>query len=77
VVLDRRRIDPSTANRFDPEPALIRSFDLARPEEFSLTGMWSPSAHVADGVVQDSSEALLGVISHLFLGHTIALAIQS
>ena len=61
VVLDRRRIDPSTANRFDPEPALIRSFDLARPEEFSLTGMWSPSAHVAGGVVQDSSEALLGV----------------
>lgn len=64
VVLDRRRIDPSTANRFDPEPALNRSFGLATDAELTITGSWSTSAHAPSSIVLASSDALVGV-SHL------------
>ncbi|MGA1344740.1 MAG: alpha-(1-_3)-arabinofuranosyltransferase domain-containing protein [Ilumatobacteraceae bacterium] len=61
VVLDRRRIDPSTANRFDPEPRLARRVDLAVPGEFTVSGAWSTSAFAAHPVVRASSPALAGV----------------
>lgn len=61
LVFDRRRIDPSTANRFDPEPRLVRRFDLAVGGEFTVTGRWSTSAHGLHPVVRDSSPALIGV----------------
>lgn len=61
VVLDRRRIDPSTANRFDPEPRLARRIDLAAGGAFEVTGRWSTSAHGTHPIVRDSSPALIGV----------------
>jgi arabinofuranan 3-O-arabinosyltransferase len=61
IVLDRRRIDPATANRFDPEPRLARSVDLAVAGRFSISGAWSQAAHAPDPVILDSSPALVGV----------------
>ena len=61
VVLDRRRIDPATANRFDPEPLLARSVDLAMAGRFSITGAWSHAAHALDPVIRNSSPTLVGV----------------
>ena len=61
VVLDRRRIDPSTANRFDPEPRLARRFGLAVGAEFAVSGVWSTSAFGEHPVVRASSAALVGV----------------
>jgi arabinofuranan 3-O-arabinosyltransferase len=61
VVLDRRRIDPSTANRFDPEPRLARRFDLAVTGEFTVSGTWSTTAFGEHPVVRASSPALVGV----------------
>ncbi len=61
VMLDRRRLDPSTANRFDPEPLLARSFDLAADTTLTVSGSWSASAHGDDPVIRASSAALVGV----------------
>lgn len=61
VLLDRRRLDPSTANRFDPEPLLARSVDLAVDATMTVTGSWSPSAHGDDPMIRASSPALVGV----------------
>lgn len=61
VLLDRRRLDPATANRFDPEPLLARSFDLAVDTTLTLSGSWAASAHGDDPVVRASSAALVGV----------------
>ncbi|MGA1077150.1 MAG: hypothetical protein ACO307_18800, partial [Ilumatobacteraceae bacterium] len=61
IVLDRRHIDPATANRFDPEPRLARSVDLAVAGRFSISGAWSQAAHAPDPVILDSSPALVGV----------------
>ncbi|MEY2958417.1 MAG: hypothetical protein RLZZ01_985, partial [Actinomycetota bacterium] len=61
VLLDRRRLDPSTANRFDPEPFLARQFTLTADSRLSVSGSWRPSAHAPDAVVEASSPALVGV----------------
>ena len=61
VLLDRRRLDPATTNRFDPEPLFARSFDLAVDTTVTLSGSWAASAHGVDPVVRASSAALVGV----------------
>ncbi|HEY5664695.1 MAG TPA: alpha-(1-_3)-arabinofuranosyltransferase family protein [Ilumatobacter sp.] len=62
IVLDRRRIDPTTANRFDPEPLIARRFGLATAiDGGTLTGAWKRSAFATDPVVLASSPALVGV----------------
>ncbi|MFZ9017337.1 MAG: alpha-(1-_3)-arabinofuranosyltransferase domain-containing protein, partial [Ilumatobacteraceae bacterium] len=67
VVLDRRRLDPTTANRFDPEPLLARRFTLSADSQFNITGAWGASAHTADPVVRASSPALIGVTEAVWI----------
>lgn len=73
VVLDRRRLDPSTANRFDPEPMLARRFTLSGASEFTVRGAWAPSAHHVDHVdhvdpvIRASSDALIGVTEAVWI----------
>ncbi len=61
VVLERRRIDESTANRFDPEPTMLRRIDLAAETTFTMGGSWSTSAHGPSNYVLASSDSLVGV----------------
>ena len=60
-VLERRRIDETFGNRFDPEAVLHRRLNLAFDTTFEVSGSWSNAAHFPDSDVVASSPSLVGV----------------
>lgn len=60
-VLERRRIDETFGNRFDPEAVLHRRLDVSADTTFQLSGSWSHAAHFPDAGVRASSPSLVGV----------------
>jgi len=66
-IFDRRRIDESIANRFDPEPQLRRVFSTTDDLTMRVSGSWS-LARVANRLpVVDSSPSLRGVSELLWV----------
>ena len=66
-IFDRRRIDESIANRFDPEPQLRRVFSSTDDLTMRLSGSWS-LARVSNRVpVIESSPSLRGVSELLWV----------
>jgi len=63
VVFDRRRLDASIPNRFDPEPQLRREFTVSTADSFRMTGAVADAAHDPrpHPVLIESSPDLIGV----------------